>query len=464
MQRRIGYYESWAVGRKCQTVGIDNIRTQDYTHLIYSFAKVSSTFDLSPYNPGDEAQYRAFNNLKTGIPLKTMIAVGGWAHNDDFPTAFSDMAATADRRAHFIQSAIQFLRTYGFDGLDIDWEYPGADDRGGTSVDTANYSSLMRELRAAFDQTPEKFLLSIAAPASFWYLRHFDVREITKSLDWINIMTYDIHGSWDANIESIGPYVNSHTNLTEVDAAIDLFLRAGASPDKLNLGLGFYGRSFTLKDSSCTAVGCEFSGPSRAGPCSGAPGILSYAEVASVIQRSGVQPIYHEGAASQILTYDGDQWIGYDDSRTLAQKIRYGVAKCLGGAMVWAIDLEDFSQPGGMLQAIRDSFPSNNVGKVACPNNQCCSAWGKCGSSLSYCSVDHGCQNQCVFRPGAIPSCAQNGLWPESLIGSTARLPCPGQSQGSLIRECTANGWGAIQSIDNCAVSGEMAEGMTKCV
>ena len=63
----------------------------------------------------------------------------------------------------------------------------------------------------------EDYLITIAAPASYWYLRHFKIGEMSKYLDFINVMTYDIHGTWDAGIESLGPFVNSHTNIEEVE-------------------------------------------------------------------------------------------------------------------------------------------------------------------------------------------------------------------------------------------------------
>jgi chitinase len=87
------------------------------------------------------------------------------------------------------------MRLYGFDGLDIDWEYPGSADRGGVPADKANLSLFLKEARAAFDATAEKFTLSIAAPAGYYYLQNFDVGEIHNYVHWIGIMAYDLHGT-----------------------------------------------------------------------------------------------------------------------------------------------------------------------------------------------------------------------------------------------------------------------------
>lgn len=83
---------------------------------------------------------------------------------------------------------MKFMDTYGFDGVDLDWEYPVADDRGGRPDDTANYVQLAKELRAAFGT---KYGISMTLPTSFWYLQNFDLVGIQESIDWFNLMAYD---------------------------------------------------------------------------------------------------------------------------------------------------------------------------------------------------------------------------------------------------------------------------------
>ena len=81
---------------------------------------------------------------------------------------------------------------WGFDGVDIDWEYPGAPDRGGRDRDTANYVELVKDLRERFDEDGRGWGISIAAPTSYWYMRWFDIGNMHPYLDWINLMTYDM--------------------------------------------------------------------------------------------------------------------------------------------------------------------------------------------------------------------------------------------------------------------------------
>jgi GH18 family chitinase len=111
--------------------------------------------------------------------------------------AFSNMAASETNTQTFINGLIKFMDTYGFDGIDLDWEYPAADDRGGIPADFTNYVSLVKAIRLAFGT---KYGLSITLPTSYWYLQHFDLANIQDSVDWFNFMAYDLHGKKPPNL------------------------------------------------------------------------------------------------------------------------------------------------------------------------------------------------------------------------------------------------------------------------
>jgi chitinase len=106
-------------------------------------------------------------------------------------TAFSDMSSSSTNRQAFIQGLMKFMDTYGFDGVDLDWEYPAADDRGGVAADRANYVSLLKDMRTAFGTS---YGLTVTLPTSYWYLQHFDLEGMADEVDWFNLMSYDLHG------------------------------------------------------------------------------------------------------------------------------------------------------------------------------------------------------------------------------------------------------------------------------
>jgi chitinase len=95
--------------------------------------------------------------------------------------------------------------------------------------------------------------LSITLPSSYWYMQHFDIVHLANYVDWFNLMTYDLHGVWDGTDPYIGAVINAHTNLTEIDQALQLLWRNDIDPSKVNLGLAFYGRS-KLKPPSCRLI------------------------------------------------------------------------------------------------------------------------------------------------------------------------------------------------------------------
>lgn len=92
--------------------------------------------------------------------------------------------------------------------------------------------------------------------------------------DWTNMMTYDLHGEWD-KLNPIGDIIQGHTNLTEIKLAMDLLWRNDVPPEKVVLGVGFYGRSFQLESRTCSSPGCHFKGSAKAGDCTDNPGTLA---------------------------------------------------------------------------------------------------------------------------------------------------------------------------------------------
>ncbi|CAD6594277.1 MAG: hypothetical protein ASARMPREDX12_008557 [Alectoria sarmentosa] len=342
-QRTIGYYESWAATRTCQSITPEELNLTGFTHINFAFAFFDpSSFQIAPMDPNSASLLGRFTALKNKFnELETWISVGGWSFTDPGPTqeAFSTMSSTSANRQIFIKGLLQFMNHYGFDGVDLDWEYPQADDRGGQPADTENYVALAKELKAALGQKG----LSMTLPTSFWYLQHFDVNSLQEYVDWFNFMSYDLHGVWDAQSQFVGPYIAPHTNLTEIDLGLDLLWRANVEADKVNLGMAWYGRSFTLSDPSCNTPNgvCQFSGGANPGPCSGTSGILDDQEIQDVINQNSLTPTWDHTAGVKWITWDSNQWVSYDDADTFQQKKDFASQRCLGGLMVWAMDQKD---------------------------------------------------------------------------------------------------------------------------
>lgn len=191
--------------------------------------------------------YKRVADIKTRNPsAEVWVSVGGWTFNDPgtYQSVFSTIASDKDKTNKFAGHLMEFMDKYGFDGVDLDWEYPGADDRGGKDEDVKNYVSMMKILKKNLksgNDYSKKWGISITVPTSYWYLRWFDIEGLESQIDTFNLMAYDLHGTWDSD-DPIGPYVYAHTNLTEIEMALDLFWRSNINPSKIVLGLavGFF--------------------------------------------------------------------------------------------------------------------------------------------------------------------------------------------------------------------------------
>lgn len=255
-----------------------------------------------------------------------------------------------------------------------------APDRGGKKEDTANFALLLETMRKTFDNSGRKFGITITIPSSYWYLRWFDLPSMVEYLDWINLMSYDLHGVWDST-NPIGSIVQGHTNLTEIKQALDLLWRNDVPPGKIVLGLGFYGRSFQLENTGCSTPGCGFKGAAEPGPCTNSTGTLGYFEIMDVIKDQKPEIIHDDDAAVNYFLYGDDQWISYDDEKTFKAKVDFANSVGLGGVMIWAVDLDDndFTALTGLVGKSLPSFAdlkgrslATDTGNWASQNGQKC--------------------------------------------------------------------------------------------
>ncbi|KAK8050311.1 chitinase A1, partial [Apiospora phragmitis] len=341
-ERRIGYYELFAVENSCNVFEPEEVVVAGLTHLNLAFVNFGSDYKLQT---GDGSLIYRSSLLKVNKPgLHVCISVGGWTFSDPpDQTLWSDMANSYTNRQTFINSVVDFLKEYGLDGIDLDWEYPSADDRGGIPSDADAFVLLVSDLRDAFDAADPGWTISVTLPTSYWYLRGFNVGSMQKYVSWFNLMSYDLHGTWDHDNQWTGPYLKGHTDITEIDLGLDLLWRNGIDPAKVVFGMGFYGRSFTMADPNCYQPNgqCQFSVAGRPGTCSDQAGILTYQEIAARNSSLDVQTFYNSTSTVKFNVYDGDQWVSYDDQQSWTDKKAFLSKRCLSGLMIWALDQDN---------------------------------------------------------------------------------------------------------------------------
>lgn len=353
----IGYVEGWAFTRR-GCAGRDvykDLRIDSVTHLFLSFGYIKpETFEVYPMRGVTDENILTITGFKERAPgLKVWIALGGWSFSDngtDTQAVWADLASTAEKRIKFLVQLEKFMVYYGFDGVDYDWEYPGAGDRGGNPEDGQNYVELVKATRAYFKDKARGWGISFTAPSSYWYMRHFEIGAMMKHVDFVNLMTYDLFGSWDDQSDWIGPHVYGHTNLTVIQNALSLLWRNGVPANQVNLGLGFYGRTYTLSDPKCDRPGCGFSGPGVVGQCSGEPGYMSYQDIARIRKKSQAPVVTDKKDTIKYFRYDDDQWVSFDDEETIQWKVDFANKQGLRGLFIWAVTQD--TAEGTMLNAV----------------------------------------------------------------------------------------------------------------
>lgn len=202
--------------------------------------------------------------------------------------------------------------------------------------DKANFVSLLQEIKRVLGS---RYLVTTAIAAGAWRTgQAYNILGVFGAVDFVNLMTYDMHGGWEGKTGIHAPLYRSSLDNTDsnVDAAVKLLLNAGVDKNKLVMGIPTYGNAFTLYDQSNNKVGA---------PASGA-GSLTYFDICGRLKSNSLTEVWDD---SQKVPYAfrGTQWVGYDNVRSVNEKALYINRNQLGGAMFWAVDDDDYNNVCG---------------------------------------------------------------------------------------------------------------------
>ncbi|XP_062586467.1 chitinase-3-like protein 1 [Saccostrea cucullata] len=349
--KRVCYYTNWSENRavvKSRFHLKEHLDPFLCTHLIYAFANIipqelrlqrSYAEEDDGKIPGSGLMFD-FTGLKKKNPiLKTILSIGGETSSNNFKVI---MGSDKNIKS-FAQNIYIYIRDRNFDGIDVDWEFPG-------TIYRNEFVIFLKELRSVFaakaqETGSEEKLITIAvAPGKHNIEESYDMPEIIKYVDFINVMAYDYFGPWSHKTGFMAPLYSRYSDLS-IDTTLsqnwtmNKYLELGAPPEKLVMGLHGAGSSFTLANNSNHGVGDAVSEAGMEGPLLKVEGRLAYPEIC---QMSKDETVYDE-EQKQKYSYHRSQWYGYEDPDTIVLKVQYAVHNNFSGVMFWSLDLDDFA-------------------------------------------------------------------------------------------------------------------------
>lgn len=352
----VGYYPNWQWYDRSQLVKPTTIAYSKYSVLNYCFFKpdtnglISNTDAWADQNllqgqinwsttPVSYYPNTSVIDLAHNAGTKVMVSIGGWTLSDSFP----DIASKAAYRATFAHECNRLLQFYKFDGIDIDWEYPGFADHSGTPSDKHNFSLFLQQIRDSINSLGIKagktYLLSACFSADPAKAANIEWNNVSVALDMINVMTYDFFGTWDCKANHNSPLYapGAGDPNFNMNSAFNMLTTTYSVPaSKINLGVAFYGRSQTgatalYQTTSCTANTTIFSADD------GSPMYYNLMANMSLFDTywdnaAKVPYLLGKSAGSAAGTF-----VSYDDTKSIGYKAQYIVDNNARGAIIWEI-------------------------------------------------------------------------------------------------------------------------------
>ena len=337
----LGYFPAWGI--HAMKYQVANIPADRLTHVIYAFAGISPTADVVSINAADDKiNFPQLIQLKQQHPnLATLISIGGPSNS----ASFSKVAASADLQTHFAQSAVQFMKQNGFDGIDIDWEFPTAAQK---QLFTAMLRELRRQLDALGSLDRRHYLLTIAAPAGASNYANLELNVIPALLDWIGLESYDYSvpsskiADFVAPLKLYDPAIQKHA-ASNVNASVQAYLQAGVPANKLVLGVRFVGTGWRGVANTNNGLYQPNQGPAPGTWDAGAApsGSFGFADLEQNYIGKFSRFFHADAQVPWLFQPTAAIMISYEDPQSLTAKANYILANQLAGVMIWELSADD---------------------------------------------------------------------------------------------------------------------------
>jgi len=322
-------------------VDADRIAASKITHINYAFADVQDGKVVLPNEATDAQNFTKLIALKEQNPdLKILISVGGWSWSKNF----SDAVLTAEGQKAFAKSAVDVMKKYDLDGVDIDWEYPamnGAEGNVFRPEDKTNYTAMFAALKTELDalaqETSKKYLLTAAVGGTQAFIDSTEMGKVQEYLDYVNVMTYDFQSNEIAVHQSNLNPSEKYKDTNSVSKSIQAYIAAGVPAGKLVMGIPFYGRTYELKKGWKDGIGNTIAKQT------GTKGYTAIKD--SLVNQNEYFRYWDEAAnAPYLFNFYKGILITYDDEESVKAKCDYVTTNGLAGVMFWEYsnDLKGF--------------------------------------------------------------------------------------------------------------------------
>ncbi|MGL4740656.1 MAG: glycosyl hydrolase family 18 protein [Sarcina sp.] len=404
LERKIvGYFPEWAYKSEAQGYfNMTDLQWDELTHIQYSFAMVDPTTNKIAFGDKHAAIEEDFSDftdeqltykgkvieLDSTLPYKghfnhmqtlkkenpnvdLLISIGGWAGSRGFYT----MLDTDQGIETFANSCVDFIREYGFDGVDIDFEYPSATSQSGNPDDldlseprrktiNARYNKMMKVLREKIDQASKQdgkdYLLTAAVTASSWVLGGVSDNSYAKELDFLSVMSYDFHGGWNEFVENQANIYPDPADTETIQMMMPVlnmdwayrYYRGVLPPEKILMGIPYYTRGWENVNGG---DGTGLHGKSKT-PASGKYNIWGDdLDGDGKLEPAGANPLWHvlnlmdqdknltehwDDAGKVPHVWQGDEkvFLSFENERSIEERLKFIQEKNLGGALIWVMN------------------------------------------------------------------------------------------------------------------------------
>mgnify|MGYP001038433129 CR=1 FL=1 len=329
-QRVVAYYPYWMQSEfPPEKIDLDVV-----THVIHSFGWPDKEGNILSYSG-------MFNSGMSDIihaeDRTFLLSLGGWGNHEGFPV----VAASADLRKTFINNLIKVCEDNGYDGVDLDWEFPES------ATDRTNLNLLVMDMDSMFNAYNPDWLITMAVTTANWFGQWHDFNTLKQYIDFFNAMTYGMHGTWTSHNGHNSPLYQSPANDPEGSCHTGinyLTIYRGIPKSQINMGVPFWGLEF-----NATEINGSFTGDIKD---------VRYTEIPSLIGNGWTRKWDEDALVPYLVNDEKTKILTYDDPESMRLKSEYVIEKELGGMMIWALGYDQINNGQELIRSIKRNYLS----------------------------------------------------------------------------------------------------------